>query len=122
MFFGMCNSPATFQVMMDATFADLIEKGYTIVYMDDLLIYAQTKEKLEEATKLVLQHCWNNDLFLKAKKYEFCKTKVEYLGMVVQEGQISMDLIKLSGIKDWPTPTTVKQVQLFLGFGNFYQC
>ena len=55
MFFGMCNSPATFQAMMDATFADLIEKGYTIVYMDDLLIYAQTKEKLEEATKLVLQ-------------------------------------------------------------------
>ena len=55
MFFGMCNSPATFQVMMDATFANLVEKGYTIIYMDDLLIYTQTKEKLEEATKLILQ-------------------------------------------------------------------
>jgi len=42
---------------MDATFADLVEKGYTIVYMDDLLIYAQTKQKLEEATKLILQRC-----------------------------------------------------------------
>ena len=78
--------------------------------MDDLLIYALTKEKLEEATKLVLQCCRDNDLFLKAKKCEFCKTKVEYLGMVIQEGQISMDPIKLSGIKDWPIPTTVKQV------------
>ena len=121
MFFGMCNSPATFQAMMDATFADLIEKGYTIVYMDDLLIYAKTKELLEQATKLVLQRCRDNDLYLKPKKCEFCKEKVEYLGMVVQQGKISMDPTKLGGIKDWPTPTTVKQVRSFLGFGNFYR-
>ena len=63
----------------------------------------------------------DNDLFLKPTKCEFNKSKVEYLGMVVEEGKILMDSGKLKGIQDWPTPTTVKQVRAFLGFGNFYQ-
>ena len=48
-------------------------------------------------------------------------TKIEYLGMIIEEGQITMDPIKVAGIRDWPTPTTVKQARLFLGFGNFYR-
>jgi RNase H-like domain found in reverse transcriptase len=60
-----------------------------------------------------------NDLFLKPTKCEFNKTKVEYLGMVIEEEKISMDPGKLRGIRDWPAPTTVKQTRRFLGFGNF---
>ena len=41
--------------------------------------------------------------------------------MVIEEGKVSMDSGKLKGIQDWPTPTTVKQVRGFLGFGNFYR-
>ena len=41
--------------------------------------------------------------------------------MIISHNSVSMDLIKLKGIKDWPTPTTVKQVRLFLGFGNYYR-
>ena len=85
MFFGMCNSPATFQSMMDSIFADLIEKGYVIVYMDDILIFAKTKELLREYTQMVLQRLWEHDLYLKPKKCEFEKEKIEYLGMIVQE-------------------------------------
>src|SRR5271163_399444 len=110
MFFGMCNSPATFQSMMDSIFADLIEKGYVIVYMDDILIFAKTKELLREYTRKVLQKLWEHDLYLKPKKCEFEKEKIEYLGMIVQQGKISMDPVKLGGIKDWPIPTSVKQV------------
>jgi hypothetical protein len=47
MFFGMCNSPATFQAMMNTVFADLIEEGITIIYMDDILIFTTLKELLE---------------------------------------------------------------------------
>ena len=47
-------------------------------------------------------------------------TKVEYLGLIIQENLISIDPVKLNGIKDWPVPTTVKQVQSYLGFGNYY--
>jgi hypothetical protein len=46
---------------------------------------------------------------------------MEYLRLIIQEGKLSMDLIKLSGIRDWPIPTTVKQVQEFIGFANFYR-
>ena len=55
MFFGMCNSPATFQSMMDSIFIEEIKEGVTIVYMDDILIYMTTPELLEKYTKRVLQ-------------------------------------------------------------------
>ena len=55
MFFGMCNSPATFQNMMDHTFSDLITQGFCMVYMDDILIHAENKEDLKMYTKFVLQ-------------------------------------------------------------------
>ena len=106
MFFGMTNSPATFQSMMDSIFADMIEKNWIIVYMDNILIFAKTIKENEEITKKVLQQLEENDLYLKPKKCEFCKTKIEYLGMIIEEGRISMDPVKLNGIKDWPTPTT----------------
>ena len=104
--------------MMDSIFKDMIEGTLIIVYMDDILIFAKTQEELEWITKMVLQRLWDNDLFLKPKKCEFNK---EYLGLIIQEGQLLMDPVKVKGLSDWPTPTTVKQVQSFLGFGNFYR-
>jgi RNase H-like domain found in reverse transcriptase/Reverse transcriptase (RNA-dependent DNA polymerase)/Integrase zinc binding domain len=121
MFFGMCNSPATFQSMMDAIFADLIEECIVIIYMDDIFIFAKTLDDLKENTKRVLQRLRENNLYLKPKKCEFARTKIEWLGMVIEEGKITMDLGKVKGIREWPIPTTVKQVRSFLGFGNFYR-
>ena len=71
--------------------------------------------------KEVFRCLCEQDLYLKPKKCEFKKTWVEYLGMIIEEGKITMDPIKLGGIRDWPIPTTVKQVWSFLGFGNFYR-
>ena len=55
MFFGMCNSPATFQSMMDTTFKDLIDEGIIIIYMDDLFLFAKDLMSLKENTKRILQ-------------------------------------------------------------------
>ena len=121
MFFGMCNSPATFQFMMDNIFITMIKGKLVIVYMDNILTFAGTKEELTWITRMVLEKLWENDLFLKAKKCKFYKTKIRYLGMIIEEGRILMDPVKLGGIRDWLTPTMVKQVQSFLGFGNFYR-
>ena len=66
--------------------------------MDDILIFAETKEELERITKMVLAKLREHDLFLKAKKCEFDKRKIRYLGMVIKEGRISMDPVKLAGI------------------------
>ena len=67
MFFGMCNSPATFQTMMNDIFEKLILQKKIIVYMDNILIFAKTCEELEEITKEVLQTLEDNDLYLKPK-------------------------------------------------------
>ena len=115
----MCNSLAMFQAMMDSIFTDMIEGCIVIVYMDNILIFAKTQE-LERYTKMVLQRLQENNLYLKLKKCEFNKTTMEYLGLIIKEGQLLMDPVKLKGISDWPVPTTVKQVRAFLGFGNFY--
>ena len=121
MFFGLCNSLATFQALMDDTFGDMINECIIIIYMDNIFLFAPDKVKLRENMKRVLQRLKDNDLFLKLTKCEFYKTKVEYLGMIIKEGCISMDPGKFAGIRDWPIPTTVKENRKFLGFGNYYQ-
>ena len=70
MFFGMCNSLAMFQSMMDNIFITMIKGKLVIVYMDDILIFARTKEELTWITKMVLEKLRENNLFLKAKKCE----------------------------------------------------
>ena len=115
------QSPATFQVMIDNIFGDMISEGIIIVYMDNIFIFAPDKTTLRTNTRRVLARLQEIDLFLKPAKCEFYKTKVEYLEMVIKEGRISMDPGKLKGIRDWPSPTMVKQTRGFLGFGNFYR-
>ena len=121
MFFGMCNSPATFQNMMNDLFRDMIDKGWIVIYMDNILIFSDNLEDHQKRTLRVLQRLQENDLFLKIEKCFFEVTEIEFLGMIIRPGYIAMDEAKLKGIKDWPTPSTVKGVRSFLGFGNFYR-
>jgi len=85
MFFGLCNSLATFQSMMNEILKDEINDGWVIVYMDDILIFAKDKKQLGEMTKRVLQRLRDNDLYLKPGKCSFCQTRIEYLGLIIEE-------------------------------------
>lgn len=71
--------------------------------------------------KHVLQRLHENKLFLKAEKCEFKVLKTEYLGIIISEDSVRMDLVKVAGIMEWPTPTKNKELQSFLGFTNFYR-
>jgi hypothetical protein len=122
MFFRMCNSPATFQAMMNKIFKKKIKENLIIVYMDDILAFSKTIDGIEKMEQIILEKAQEYDLYFKAKKCEFRKPRIEYLGLVVEEGKLAMDPAKLKGILDWPAPKTVKEVQSFLGFGNFYRC
>ena len=106
---------------MDDIFKDEKAQGWVIIYMDDIFIF--TKELLDNIcnTRKILQQLWDNDLYLKPEKCSFWQMKVEYLGLIIKEGKIGIDLTKLKGITDWPEPMTVKQVRSFLGFGNYYR-
>ena len=120
MFFGMTNSPATFQTMMNDIFWNLIAEGIMVVYLDDILIFTRTEEEHAKAIWWVLQVLQDNKLFLRLEKCEFFKEQIEYLGLVILENQVSMDPVKVAGVWEWPTPENKTDVQVFLGFMNFY--
>jgi len=91
MFFGLQNSPATFQSMMNTLFDDLIKERWVIIYVDDILIFLRDLEQHRILVKKVL--CWleEEDLFLKPKKCFFEKSSIEYLGMIISQDKIQMD-------------------------------
>jgi len=120
-FFGMTNSPATFQTMINDIFWDLIVEGIMVVYLDDILIFTRTEEEHVKVIRQVLQVLQEHKLFLCPEKCEFCKERIEYLGLVILENEVSMDLVKVTGVREWPTPENKIDVQAFLGFVNFYQ-
>lgn len=121
MFFGLTNSPATFQTMMNDLFADLIRRGVVIVYMDDILVFTRTLQEHREVVREVLQILMDNKLCLKPEKCEFEKEEIEYLGMLIQRGRIVMDPKKVEAIAHWPVPQNKHDLQQFLGFVNFYR-
>jgi hypothetical protein len=97
MFFRLCNSPATFQVMMNDIFRDMLNEGWLIIYMDNILIYSNNPEEHRKRTLRVLARLYKHDLFLKAEKCKF-DVKVEYLGLIISKNKIAMDPTKLMGI------------------------
>src|SRR5467141_5122306 len=121
MFFGLTNSPATFQTMMNDIFRELIDEGVVVIYMDNILIFgSQTKEEHHAIVVRVLDILRRHRLYLKAKKCTFRQPTVEYLGLILSEGCIEMDPVKVAGVRDWPTPRNVTEVQSFVRFVNFY--
>jgi reverse transcriptase-like protein len=85
MFFGLMNSLATFQTMMDDIFQDEIAQGWLKIYMDDLIVASKEDEVIhQQCVDHVLQKIKDHDLFLKAKKCFFHKKQVEYLGIIIR--------------------------------------
>jgi len=71
--------------------------------------------------KEVLNRLRQNDLYLKPEKCNFDQQKTEFLGLLISANRVEMDPVKLTGVKDWPTPKKLKEVQAFIGFANFYR-
>ncbi|KAJ3533934.1 hypothetical protein NMY22_g7130 [Coprinellus aureogranulatus] len=91
------------------------------VYLDDILIFTATLEEHREIVNEVLTRLRKHDLYLRPEKCEFEKTEIEYLGLVIREGEIRMDPAKVEAVRNWPIPKNLREVRGFLGFANFYR-
>jgi Reverse transcriptase (RNA-dependent DNA polymerase) len=122
MFFGLTNSPATFQTMMNTIFANDIAKKWLTVYMDDMAIHTkrQPEETEEQHVKRVLAKLMEHNLFLKPEKCSFKQPSIKFLGVHITQGEVQMDNTKVEKVCNWRTLTNVTEVQKFLGFTGYY--
>jgi len=103
MFFGMTNSPAIFQTMINDIFRTLIAEGIVVVYLNDILIFTEMEEKHEQAVQRVLEVLAEHKLFLCPEKREFHQKQIEYLGLVISENKVEIDSVKVARVHNWPT-------------------
>jgi hypothetical protein len=90
--------------------------------MDDIAIATSgTRQDHIDAVRDVLRVAEEHDLYFKLSKCTFHASSIDYLGVIIEKGMTRMDPVKIAGIKNWPTPTKVKDVRSFLGFCNFYR-
>ena len=108
MFFGLTNSPATFQSMMNSIFREEISEGNVVIYLDDILIFSSDLEAHRTLVRRILEKLRKHQLFLKPEKCDFEQPLVEYLGVVVGGGQLRMDRKKVDAVQDWPSPNLTR--------------
>ena len=121
MFFGMTNSPAMFQGMMNEILRDMINKEKVAAFVDDVLIGTEMEEGHDELVEEVLKRLEENNLYIKPEKCTWKVQKVNFLGVVMGEGKIEMEEDKVAGVLNWPIPKMVRDVRKFLGLANYYR-
>eukprot|EP00873_Tetraselmis_striata_P007176 jgi/Tetstr1/427440/TSEL_017603.t1 len=94
---------------------------FCVVYLDDVLIYSKTAQEHLEHIRLVLRELQRHHLHIKLSKCSFGRASVEFLGHIVEAGQIRMDPRKVEAVQQWPVPKTVTDVRGFLGLAGYYR-
>ncbi len=118
--FGLTNAPASCQRMINDQLHEYLDV-FVVAYLDDILIYSKTENEHIQHVKKVLAKLRTAKLLLKPEKCEFHQEETHFLGFIVGKHGIRMDPAKVEAVLTWPEPTTVTEVQSFLGFANFYR-
>jgi len=121
MFFGMTNSPATFQAIMNEILRDLINEGKVAAFVDDVLVGTETKEGHDEIVEEILRRLEENNLYIKLEKCVWKVRKIRFLGVVIGPNGIEMEEEKVDRVLSWLEPKNVKDVRKFLGLANYYR-
>ncbi|GFX13178.1 transposon Tf2-6 polyprotein [Trichonephila clavipes] len=119
--FGLSTSPGVFQRYVSSIFRDLTRKGIVISYLDDLVIPAKNEQEGLEKLKIIFEVVKKYGLEIKFKKCQLLKKKIEFLGRIVESGTIKPSLTKTVAVLKFPEPTTIKQVQSFLGLTGYFR-
>ena len=89
--------------------------------LDDVIIYSEDTPSQIHLARAILPILRDNQLYAKIKKCEFHKDSMTFVGYMVSSSGIGMDPAKVFAVLDWPIPKSVKEIQSFLGFANFYR-
>ena len=118
--FGLTNAPATFCTLMNNVFRDFLD-NFVVVYLDDIVVYSRTLEDHVKHLQMVFLRLRDNHLYVKREKCAFAQKRINFLGHVIEEGQIRMDRAKVEAIKEWPVPRSLTELRSFLGLANYYR-
>ena len=121
MFFGITNSPATFQAMINEILRDLINKEKVAAFVDDMLVGTEIEKGHDEIVEEILRRLEENDLYIKPEKCVWKARKIGFLEVVIGPNEIEMEAEKVDGVLSWPQPKNVKDVRKFLGLTNYYR-
>nr|GEV04172.1 putative reverse transcriptase domain-containing protein [Tanacetum cinerariifolium] len=118
--FGLTNAPAVFMDLMNRVCRPYLDK-FVILFIDDILIYSNSKEEHEVHLKLILALLKKEKLFGKFSKCEFWLQEVHFLGHVVNSEGIRVDPNKIEAVKNWKPPKTPTKIRSFLGLAGYYR-
>ncbi|CAN2389180.1 K02A2.6-like, partial [Pristimantis euphronides] len=118
--FGLCNAPSVFQEFVNDLFRSVLGR-FVIIYLDDILVFSPDWETHREHLRAVFQILLDNSLYAKREKCEFGVTFIAFLGHILTSDAITMDPAKVKAVLDWVQPSSLKALQRFLGFTNYYR-
>ena len=95
---------------MNTILHNLIQEGKVIIYLDNILIFTKNLNEYRSIVKQVLEKLRKHHLYLKIEKCMFEAKEVNYLGIIIRNGIVKMDLAKIKAVKDWPIPKTKQQL------------
>jgi hypothetical protein len=119
MSFGLTNAPAYFMYLTNKVFMEYLDK-FIVVFIDDILVYSNNEEEHMEHLHLILQKLRAHQLYMKLSKCEFWLRQVSFLGHIISEGGILVDLSKIQDVLSWEAPKNVSEIHSFLGLAGYY--
>nr|AAT73648.1 putative polyprotein [Oryza sativa Japonica Group] len=120
MSFRLTNAPAFFMNLMNKVFMEYLDK-FVVVFIDDILIYSQTKEEHEKHLRLALEKLREHQLYAKFSKCEFWLSEVKFLGHVISAGGVAIDPSNVESVTNWKQPKIVSEIRSFLGLAGYYR-